>query len=83
MPTKETRRTFEVGYGDKLSTAITLPKSYANWLKNVTEDEKPEIEIWGDSVIILKPVKLNMDEKQVMKLVKQIAKNQRKLEKLK
>jgi len=86
MPTVKRIQIRRVGNPDKrkdLSGILTLPIDYVRYLEKVTGKSAPEVEIWGDSILIIKPVSLNFDssvKSGVIKLLNEIQETEKQLD---
>ncbi len=84
MPTVSKRMIRRVGKPDidesDKSGILTLPIDYVKYLEKITGESTPEVEIWGDSILIIKPKDLDFDDttkKGVIKLLNDIQKTQK------
>lgn len=74
MPTlPKPRKTVEIGG----SNYISIPKDYFRWVQDKTKNSNPEFDMIGDTVIILAPVGVPIDEKVVKGLLNQLIKSQK------
>jgi len=83
MPTVSINRIRRVGKPnvpkkDK-SGVLTLPIDYVRYLEKITGESNPAVEIWGNSILIVKPMNLRFDDsvkKGVIKLLEDIQKTE-------
>lgn len=65
MPTVSKKKIRRVGKPDiedeDKSGILTLPIDYVRYLEKLTGQHNPSVEVWGNSVLIIKPEGIKMD----------------------
>ncbi len=77
MPTVDRKRIFKVGG----SIVTPLPSNFVSFLQKKTGNKNPDVDIYGDTVLIVIPTGVNLDKitkNGVIKLLEEIAKMDKK-----